>query len=71
MHGSHNAEKFADIRRKYKNQVLIDEDSPSAFAVLYSYSDEFTALDIAKEYELLSIEDYFANCRRLRKGSLC
>ena len=70
MHGSDNAEKFADIRRKYKDQVLIDEDSPSAFAVLYSYSDDVTALDIAKEYELLSVEDYFANCRKIRSAAL-
>ena len=70
MHGSDNAEKFADIRRKYKDQVLIDEDSPSAFAVLYSYSNEVSALDIAKEYELLSVKDYFADCRKIRRESL-
>lgn len=70
MHGSDNAEKFADIRRKYKDQVLIDEDSPSAFAVLYSCSNDVTALDIAKEYELVSVEEYFSNCRKSRKESL-
>ena len=70
MHGSENAEKFPDIRRKYKNQVLIDEDSPSAFSVLYSCSDEFTALDIAKEYELLSLEDYLTDCRKMRSNAL-
>ena len=69
MHGE-NAIKFADIRRKYKNQVLIDEDSPSAFAVLYSCSDEISALDIAKEFELRSIEDYLADCRKLRAASM-
>ena len=69
MHGE-NAGKFADIRRKYKNQVLIDEDSPSAFAVLYSCSDEITALDIAKEFELQSIEDYLAECRNFRAKSM-
>lgn len=70
MHGSNNAEKFADIRRKYKDQVLIDEDSPSAFSVLYSCSEDITALDIAKEYELISVEEYFSNCRKSRKDCL-
>ncbi|MBQ4315106.1 MAG: carbon-nitrogen hydrolase family protein [Lentisphaeria bacterium] len=70
MHAAENADKFPDIRRKYKNSVLIDEDSPLAFAVLYSCSDEFTALDIAKEYGLLSLEDYFADCRKLRSSKL-
>ncbi|MBO7152477.1 MAG: hypothetical protein J6W67_01620, partial [Lentisphaeria bacterium] len=70
MHGSGNAEKFPDIRRKYKDQVFIDEDSPSAFAVLYSYSDDVTALDIVREYELVSVDQYFADCRNLRKNAL-
>ena len=70
MHGSGNAEKFPDIRRKYKDQVFVDEDSPSAFAVLYSYSDDVTALDIAREYELVSVDQYFADCRNLRKNAL-
>lgn len=70
MHAAGNADKFPDIRRKYKDQVFIDEDSPSAFAVLYSYCDDVSASDIAKEYELQSVEDYLADCRRMRNGNL-
>ena len=70
MHGCENAHKFPDIRRKYKDQVFIDEDSLSAHAVLYSYSDELTALDIAREFELCPVEDYLNSCRQLRLNKL-
>jgi predicted amidohydrolase len=70
MHGSYNSEKFADIRRKYKEQILIDTHSPIGCSVLYSYSDEFTAEDVAREFELTEVEDFWKTCRELRTNAL-
>ena len=70
MHGCENSDKFPDIRRKYKDQVFIDVDSLSAHSVLYSYSEEKSALDIAKEFELCPIEEYLKSCRQLRMNKL-
>lgn len=70
MHGSGNSAKWPAIRRKYKDQVLIDSHSPLGCAVLYSFSDEFSALDIAREFELLELEDYWHMCRSLRRNAL-
>ena len=71
MHGSGNSEKWSAIRRKYKDKVLIDSHSPIGCAILYSYSDEFTAKDIAYEFDLTNYEDYMLECRKLRNNSLC
>jgi len=70
MHGSYNSAKWPAIRRKYKDKVLIDCHSPIGCAVLYSYADEFSAKDIANEFGLVSYEDYFRQCRELRKQRL-
>ena len=70
MHGGGNDAKFGDIRRKYKDEVLIDGDSLTAHAVLYSYSEERSALDIAREFELVGFEDYINSSRKLRADKL-
>lgn len=70
MHGSYNAEKWPAIRRKYKDKVLIDSHPPIGCAILYSYSDEFTAQDIAREFGLVSYEEFFRECYNLRKHYL-
>lgn len=70
MHGARNSEKFPAIRRKYKDKVLIDHHSPIGCGILYSYSDEFTAQDIAAEFGLVGVEDYWAECRALRDRAL-
>ena len=70
MHGTCNSEKWPDIRRKYRDKILIDSDSPSGFSVLYSCTDEFTARDVAAEFGLVGAEDYLNNCRRLRENVL-
>ena len=67
MHGTRNSEKWPLIRRKYKDKVLIDSHSLIGCALLYSCSDEFTAQDIAQEFNLIGYEDYFRDCRRLRE----
>lgn len=70
MHGACNSEKWPDIRRKYRDKILIDSDSPSGFAVLYSCTDEFTAKNVATEFGLVSAEDYLNGCRKLRENVL-
>ena len=70
MHGTRNSEKWPLIRRKYKDKVLIDSHSLIGCALLYSCSDEFTAQDIAQEFNLIGYEDYFRECRQLRKQCL-
>ncbi len=70
MHGAYNSEKYADIQRKYGKKVLIDHDSPSGQGILYSCTNEFTAQDIAREFDLLPVEAYFNKCRKLRRECL-
>ena len=66
-HGSDNSAKYPEIMRKYGKKVLIDLDSPSACGIVYSCTDEFTARDIAEEFELVPLDEYLCRSRRLRK----
>ena len=66
-HGSDNSAKYPEIMRKYGKKVLIDLDSPSACGIVYSCTDEFTARDIAEEFELVPLNEYLCRSRRLRK----
>lgn len=69
-HGDRNSEKYPEIMRKYGKKVLIDLDSPSGCGLIYSCTDEFTARDIAEEFELLPLEKLLRQSRQLRKQAL-
>jgi predicted amidohydrolase len=64
MHQDKNNIRFHEIRRKYANKVLIDVASDLGTAVMYSLTDEISAPEVAKEFDLVEIDDYFAASRR-------
>lgn len=68
--GSGNAEKYPEIMRKYGKKVLIDHDSPSACGIIYSCTDEFTAQDLAKEFELVPLCETLQYSREVRAKAL-
>lgn len=70
MHGAYNSEKVPLIQQKYKDKVLIDHHSPIGCGILYSCTDEFTAQDVAKEFGLIDVEDFWKTCRALRADAL-
>lgn len=65
MHQDGNNTRFADIRRKYGNQILIDVAPGLGTAILYSCDARMSAYDVAREFGLVSIDAYFAASRRL------
>ena len=64
MHLDGNNVKFPDIRRKYRNKVLIDTAPDLGTAVMYSLTDEISAPEMAKEFGLVGIDDYLAVSRQ-------
>ena len=69
MHLDRNNGRFTDIRRKYGNQVQIDIGQPLGGAVLYSLDLRRSAVEIAREFELVEIDDYFKDSRMKLKNS--
>ncbi len=59
VHLDCNRDKFADIEKKYRDEVCIDIPLNIGTALLYSQSNKRTALDIVKEYGLELLDDYF------------
>jgi hypothetical protein len=59
VHLDCNRDKFADIEKKYRDEVCIDIPLNIGTALLYSQSNKRTALDIVKEYSLELLDDYF------------
>ena len=71
MHQDRNNTRFAQIRRKYGNAILIDVAPDLGTAILYSLSTDFSAQDVAREFALVDIDTYFAESRQaLGRGSI-
>ncbi len=68
--GNNNSEKYPEIMRKYGKKVLIDHDSPSACGIIYSCTEEFTAQDLAREFELVPMSEMLRKSREIRKQAL-
>ncbi len=60
VHLDYNYEKFADIRRKYQNDITIDIPPNIGSALIYSNCDKLSAMDVVKEFKLELLDDYFA-----------
>ena len=58
MHQDYNRERFADIQRKYKDEVRIDYNPILGIAVLYSESPKRSATEIACKFDLVELDDY-------------
>lgn len=66
-HLDYNWGKFPEIQRKYKDEVKIEIPANIGPALIYSESEKRTALDIAEEFKLELLDDYF---KRARKANL-
>jgi hypothetical protein len=60
VHLDFNREKFPAIARKYREEVRIDIPPHVGPALIFSDSDARSAADIAREFELEMLDDYFA-----------
>jgi len=70
IHLDYNREKFAEIRRRYRDEVTIDVPAHVGCAPLVSHSNKRTANDIVREYSLETLDDCMARSRHLRTGPL-
>jgi len=59
-HLDYNRGKFPEILRKYGEDVTIDIPAHVGSALITSHSPDRTAMDVAREYELELLDDYFA-----------
>lgn len=59
VHLDYNRTKFLEIERKYGAEVCIDVPPNIGSAILYSASEARTAMDIAREFGLILLDDYF------------
>jgi len=60
VHLDHNREKFAAIEKKYLGRIVIDVPHEIGSALICSTSDDVTAMDIVKEFDLQLLDDYLA-----------
>ena len=59
VHLDYNAAKFPAIERRYRDEVQINIPPNIGAAMLSSRSEKRTALEIAQEFELQLLDDYF------------
>ncbi|GAG29334.1 unnamed protein product, partial [marine sediment metagenome] len=59
VHLDFNREKFPEIEKKYLGRIVIDIPPKIAPALIFSVSDDITAMDIVKEFKLELLDDYF------------
>ena len=59
VHLDYNAKKFPAIERQYRDEVRIDIPPNIGAALLSSRSAKRTAVEIAQEFELQLLDDYF------------
>jgi predicted amidohydrolase len=67
MHQDRNMARFPDIYRKYPHEAIIDQRSELGVAVLYSLSADRSAEQIAAEFELTRLDDYFTESRAAQR----
>jgi len=60
VHLDFNRGRFDDIRRKYDREVVVDVPANIGPALIVSQTDKRTARDVAREFDLELIDDYFA-----------
>jgi predicted amidohydrolase len=65
IHMDFNRERFPEIERRYGLEVCLDIPANIGSALLYSLSDRRSALDIAREFKLVLLDDYLDASARL------
>lgn len=68
LHLDFNWPKLTEIRKKYGPEVEIDDTGRLASVLLYSNSDDFTAADLVREYELETLDDYLTRAGAMAKN---
>ncbi|OGV52865.1 MAG: hypothetical protein A2017_17030 [Lentisphaerae bacterium GWF2_44_16] len=58
VHLDYNREKFPEIRRKYKGDVIVDIPPNIGPALIYSMTDKRSAMDVVREFGLELMDDY-------------
>ena len=67
IHQDENIEKFPDIRRKYGKEILIDTNSRLGVSLLYSCVSDRTAAEVAREFELVQLDDLLSRSAGLAR----
>lgn len=65
VHMDYNRAKFREIERKYGAEDRIDVPPNIGSALLYSASEARSAIDIAREFGLILLDDYFIESARV------
>jgi len=68
LHLDYNWPKLTEIKKKYGPEVEIDDTGKLASVLLYSNSDDFTAADLVREYELEPLDDYLSRAAAMAKN---
>jgi hypothetical protein len=69
VHLDYHQEKLREIERQYLGEVSVDIPANVGSALITSLSDERTALDIVREFDLELLDDYFARALRANEGN--
>lgn len=69
-HLDENRGKFDSIKKKYGDKVKIKVPSFLGPAIISSESDELTAMDVVRDFELELMQDYFNRSRKVREDHL-
>ena len=59
-HLDYNRDKLEAARKKYGTAVKVFDPGNVGAVLLTSETDEFSALDVAKEFSITPLDDYFA-----------
>lgn len=64
VHLDYNRDKFADMERKYRDEIRIEIPANIGSALIYSESAARSAEDLMREFGLECLDDYLARSRR-------
>ena len=65
-HLDDNRPKLEKLKKKYGSGVNIFDPGHLGSVLVTSETDEYTAMDFAREFDLEQLDDYFERCRRHR-----
>jgi predicted amidohydrolase len=69
VHLDYNRDKFDDIRRQYREEVIVDVPPNIGPALIYSTTENRSAMDIVKEFELELLDDYMTRSLKANENN--
>ncbi len=69
VHLDYNREKFPEIERKYRGEVIIDIPPDLGPAMIVSQTGKRTAMDVVREFGLELLDDYFVRAEGRRDAA--